>query len=171
MKPVNTSKISSPNDLIVYSIGRLYVLLDSYLYNSAYKEYSLNSAKFNLLMVIKHVGKDRGLSQTELGNNLYVTAANITKLVDALEKDGLVLRTASSNDRRVNLIKITDKGSRLLDEIWPKHVSGINKILENFSSADKDKLDQLLRAFRKDMEGKVNPVRKLERGFLSNGVK
>lgn len=155
MKPVNTSKISPPNDSIVYSIGRLYVLLDSYLYSVAYKEYSLNAAKFNLLMVIKHIGKDKGLSQTELGNNLYVTAANITKLIDAVERDGLVLRMASSSDRRVNLIKITDKGSRLLDEIWPKHVSGINKILEKFSSVDKDKLGQLLQAFKQDMEEKV----------------
>jgi len=155
MKPVNTSKISPPNDSIVYSIGRLYVLLDSYLYNVAYKEYSLNAAKFNLLMVIKHIGKDKGLSQTEIGNNLYVTAANITKLIDAVERDGLVLRMASSSDRRVNLIKITDKGSRLLDEIWPKHVSGINEILEKFSSVDKDKLGQLLQAFKQDMEEKV----------------
>ncbi|MDD4183506.1 MAG: hypothetical protein PHT53_06785, partial [Candidatus Omnitrophica bacterium] len=87
MKPVNTLKTAYPNDLIVYAVGRLYVLLDSYLYNTAYKEYSLNPAKFNLLMVIKHVGKDKGLSQMELGNNLYVTAANITKLIDALEKE------------------------------------------------------------------------------------
>jgi len=152
MKPVNPLKITYPNDLIVYSIGRLYVLLDSYLYNTAYKEYNLNSSKFNLLMVIKHVGKEKGLSQRELGNNLYVTAANITKLIDALEKEGLVLRGAAPDDRRVNLIKITEKSSRLLDEIWPKHVATLNKILENFSTSDKDKLNQLLQAFRKDME-------------------
>lgn len=155
MKPVNTIKISFPNDLIVYAIGRLYVLLDSYLYNTAYKGYNLNPAKFNLLMVIKHVGKNAGLSQRELGNNLYVTAANVTKLIDALEKEGLVLRMALPADRRINLVKITERGSKLLDEIWPKHASAINKILENFSTADKDKLNQLLQAFRKDMEGKA----------------
>jgi MarR family 2-MHQ and catechol resistance regulon transcriptional repressor len=155
MRPVNTLKIAYPNDLIVYAIGRLYVLLDSYLYNTAYKEYSFNPAKFNLLMVIKHVGKDKGLSQRELGNNLYVTAANITKLIDALEKEGLVLRQASPDDRRVNLVKITEKGSKLLDEIWPKHVASINKILDSFSASDKDRLNQLLQAFRKDMEAKV----------------
>ncbi len=155
MQPINNQKISYPNDLIVYSIGRLYVLLDSYLYNRAYKDHNLNPAKFNLLMVIKHVGKNKGLSQRELGSNLYVTAANVTKLIDALEKEGLVLRMASPEDRRVNIVKITDKGSTILDEIWPKHVSAINKILDNFSAADKDKLNQLLQAFRNDMEVKT----------------
>jgi len=155
MRPVNTLKTAYPNDLIVYAVGRLYVLLDSYLYNTAYKEYGLNPAKFNLLMVIKHVGKDKGLSQRELGNNLYVTAANITKLIDALEKEGLVLRMALPDDRRVNLVKITEKGSKLLDEIWPKHVTSINKIFDSFSAPDKDRLNQLLQAFRKDMEAKV----------------
>jgi len=155
MKQANTLKISCPNDSIVYAIGRLYVLLDSYLYNTAYKEYGLNAAKFNLLMVIKHIGKDKGLSQRKLGNNLYVTAANITKLIDALERDGLVLRMPMPDDRRVNLIKITDKGSSLLDEIWPKHISSINKIFENLSAVDKDKLNQLLQEFKTDIEGKV----------------
>ncbi|MDD4954902.1 MAG: MarR family transcriptional regulator [Candidatus Omnitrophica bacterium] len=155
MKPVNAAKINYPNDLIVYTIGRLYVLLDSYLYNTAYKEYNLNPSKFNLLMVIKHVGKENGISQSELGSNLYVTAANITKLLDALEKEELVKRMASPDDRRVNLIKITEKGSGLLDDIWPKHVATLNKILENFSAADKEKLNQLLKEFRNDMEAKT----------------
>ncbi|MFA5008619.1 MAG: MarR family transcriptional regulator [Candidatus Omnitrophota bacterium] len=159
MKPVNASKVSYPNDSIVYAIGRLYVLLDSYLYNIAYKKHNLNSAKFNLLMAIKHIGKDKGISQRELGNNLYVTAANITKLIDTLEKDALVLRMAFDRDRRINLIKITDKGSRLLDEIWPEHVTCVNGILDNFSASDKEKLNQLLEAFKKNMEEKQNEQR------------
>lgn len=155
MTPANAGKIIHSNDLIVYAIGRLYVLLDSYLYNAAYKEYGLNPAKFNMLMVIKHIGKEDGLSQRELGKNLFVSAANITKLIDALEKDALVARMPSAGDRRVNLIKITEKGSGLLDKVWPRHVESINKTLETFSASDKEKLNHLLQLFKKDMEDKV----------------
>ncbi len=154
MTTYNFSRISLPNDSIVYNIGRLYVLLDSYLYKEAYKEFNLNPAKFNLLMVVKHIGKDNGLSQREISNSLYVSAANITKLIDTAEREGLVARGASGQDRRINLIKITEKGSKLLDEVWPKHVSAINNIFEKISMKDRQKLNRLLDLFKKNMEAR-----------------
>lgn len=145
----------SQNHLIIYDIGRLYVLLDNYLYNRAYREFNINTAKFNVLMVVKHIGKNNGLSQAEIGNNLYVSAANITKLIDGLEKSGLVVREASSRDRRINLIKISEKGSKLLDQVWIKHTKALGAILETFSTSNKDKLKRLLEKFRKEMEEKT----------------
>lgn len=155
MKLSNSVRISPPNDSIVYTIGRLYVLLDSYLYRTAYKAKNLNPAKFNLLMVVKHVGKENGISQIELGNNLYVSAANITKLIDAVEREGLVSREPSKEDRRINLIKITERGSQLLDEIWPKHVMAVNNILNELKISDKEKLNSLLEIFKAEMDQKI----------------
>jgi MarR family 2-MHQ and catechol resistance regulon transcriptional repressor len=103
-------------------------------------------------MVIKHVGKETGISQNELSNQLFVSAANITKLIDGLEKKEWVVRGSYDNDRRVKLIKITDKGSKLLDTVWLEHVKAINNILDNFSQADKEALNKYLEGFRKEME-------------------
>jgi MarR family 2-MHQ and catechol resistance regulon transcriptional repressor len=155
MKKSYFFKITAPHDLIVYNIGRLYVLLDTYLYNKAYRRFSLNPAKFNVLMLVKHVGKNTGLPQQGLSSNLCVSAANITKLVDGLQKQGLVQRLASRHDRRVNLIKITKKGSKLLDEVWPRHVQALNAILKKLSRDEKDKLNHFLQDFKEEMEVKI----------------
>lgn len=148
------NRVKAFNDSIVYGIGRLYVLLD-YYFSKNLKKFGLNPPKFNLLMLIKHIGKERGISQTQLGNNLFVSAANITKLIDGLERKGLVRRIPSPKDRRVNLIKITREGSTLLDEVWPGYVTALNSILEGFSLKDKEKFNRYLEYFKKEIEKKV----------------
>jgi len=144
-------RIGKYNDFIVYNIGRLYVLLNQYL-SAAYKEFGLNPAKFNLLMHIKHIGKDRGIIQNELGGKLYVSAANITKLIDGLEKRGWIERVPSREDRRAKLIKITLKGLSLLDKVWLRHVQALNSLLPQFSAEEKKKFNQFLERFKQERE-------------------
>lgn len=149
-------QIKQFNDSIVYNIGRLYVLLDSY-FSQNFQEFGLNPVKFNLLMLIKHMGKDKGIPQNQLGSKLFVSAANITKLIDGLERKGLVLRIPSKNDRRVNLVKITKEGSTLLDKVWVKYVEALNSILVGFSPEAKEKFSGYLERFKKEIEDKVSP--------------
>lgn len=151
----NTKEIEKYNDFIIYNIGKLYVFLNQY-FTDAYKEFGLNPAKFNILMLIKHIGKEDGISQTELSEKLFVSAANITKLIDGLEKKGLVCRVISKKDRRINLIKITEEGSKLLDRVWLKHIEALNNILKEFSVEEKEKFNEFLERFKKEMEAKAN---------------
>ena len=153
-------QIKLHNDSIVYNIGRLYVLLSNYL-SETYQEFGLNPAKFNLLMVVKHMGKAKGIAQIKLGDRLFVTASNITKLIDGLEKKGLVQRLPSINDRRVNLVKITQGGSQLLDKVWIRHAQALNAILGDLGLKDKETFNAFLQEFKKEMEKKVGNNGKL----------
>jgi len=90
-----TPHIERFNDFIVYNIGKLYILLNQYL-GKIYRELGLNPAKFNLLMLIKHMGKGEGISQIELGDKLFVSASNITKLIEALNN---ILQSLSGPDK------------------------------------------------------------------------
>jgi len=150
-----TPHIERFNDFIVYNIGRLYILLNQYL-GKIYRELGLNPAKFNLLMLIKHMGKGEGISQIELGDKLFVSASNITKLIDGLEAKNLVERLPAVNDRRIKLAKITGNGLKLLDEVWVKHVEALNNILQSLSGPDKEQFHLFLDKFRKEMEKKVD---------------
>jgi DNA-binding MarR family transcriptional regulator len=53
---------------------------------------------------------------SDLKTELGVTATNITALVDALEKDGLVVRKQHPSDRRATIIEITPKASSELSQ-------------------------------------------------------
>ncbi len=54
--------------------------------------------------VLYHLWKEDGLSQLELGNRTYRDKASTTRLIDNLEKQELVTRVASKDDRRINSI-------------------------------------------------------------------
>ena len=142
------------NDLIVYNIGSLYILLNQY-FSSAYRPFQLTPAKFNILFLVDDLGGDTGIAQSELSDKLFVSAANITKIIDSMEKMSLVERLPSPHDRRVNLIRITEEGRKLLDAAWPTHIDVLNSICNDFTEDEKNTLKNLLDRFQKDVQEKV----------------
>ncbi|HDS85060.1 MAG TPA: MarR family transcriptional regulator, partial [Phycisphaerales bacterium] len=78
--------------------------------------YGLTDVQFQLLMLLRHQGGKQGLSQARLSELMQVNRANVTGLVDRLERESFVRRTAAE-DRRYNIIQLTDKANRLLDKI------------------------------------------------------
>lgn len=101
----------------IYSVALIYNVIQSRI-GEFLKAYGLTLGKFNILMVIKHRSSGDGIKQVDISKHLIVTPSNMTKLIDKLEQDKLVARSAQQGDRRVNLIKITSKGKKLLDDIW-----------------------------------------------------
>jgi DNA-binding MarR family transcriptional regulator len=84
--------------------------------------FELTPAKMNVLMVIKHQGGKEGLMQKEIGKRLLVTASNMTRMLDKLEREKLIERVAQAGDKRVNIIRISPRGSKLLDDVWPGYL-------------------------------------------------
>lgn len=111
----------------VYGVACLYALVEKQI-SDYLRPFHLTPAKFNALMVIKHIAKDKGLSQIEIGRRLIVTASNMTRLLDKLEKEGYIERFSQQGDRRVKLIKISQKGYTILDKAWPGYYDKISYI-------------------------------------------
>lgn len=131
------------NTKLIHVIGLLWGQISSKL-DEVLAPAKLNISKFNILMIIKHVGGYDGIQQNEISKRLLVTASNITKLLDKLEKDGLITRNTKKGDRRVKLIRITDYGSKTLDKIWPKYLKITKKINSHIASVDADYVELVL---------------------------
>ena len=131
------------NTKLIHAIGLLWGQISSKL-DEVLAPAKLNISKFNILMIIKHVGGYDGIQQNEISKRLLVTASNITKLLDKLEKDGLITRNTKKGDRRVKLIRITDYGSKTLDKIWPKYLKSTKKINSHIASVDADYVELVL---------------------------
>ena len=121
----------------LYSLALLYNIISTDI-SHYHKKYNLTIGKFNVLTAIKHHGGDKGISQVEVSKHLIVTPSNMTIMIDKLEKDGLVKRCPLSGDRRVNIAKITRKGSGLLDRLWPGYNETLKKQMKDISK-DKQK--------------------------------
>lgn len=125
----------------VYGLACVYSLTEKRILDY-FRPFNLTPAKFNAMMVIKHVGKNKGLSQVEIGRHLIVTASNMTRLLDKLAKESLIERLNQEGDRRVNLIKISKKGSDLLDKVWPGYY---RKVTEIANLLNKNELKEISR--------------------------
>ena len=113
---------------LLYNLASSYALLEREI-ERALSSFGLSAVKMNALLMIKHVGKDKGLSQVDICRRMIVSAGNITRLIDRLEREKLVGRVAHGTDRRVNLIKITKKGSDILSKVWPTYKKKVNEIV------------------------------------------
>ena len=81
-----------------------------------------------------------GLKMRVLSRYLMVTGGNVTGLTDELEREGVVSRTASPDDRRAWIVSLTPKGRRSFEAMAKEHEQWI---LEMFAGLDMKTVRQL----------------------------
>ncbi|HEY2679233.1 MAG TPA: MarR family transcriptional regulator [Steroidobacteraceae bacterium] len=73
----------------------------------------------------------RPLSQSELADRLAVEGATMVAMVDRLVKAGLVVRQASTTDRRVKRVVLTPAGLRIYDKVKSEAIALRKELLAN----------------------------------------
>ena len=109
--------------------------------------YGLSPAVFNVLMILSR-SSEKKLKQHDISKLLLVSRANVTGLVNALVRKGLAKREADRSDRRVWLVKITEKGKALLEAYLPLHYAEIHRVFSGFNLAEKKELNRLICKFK-----------------------
>lgn len=87
--------------------------------------FGLNTSEFGVLELLYHKGKQ---PIQNIGKKILLANSSMTYVIDRLEQKQLVTRTKGEIDRRVMNIAITDKGSRLMDEIFPLNQKDIEEL-------------------------------------------
>jgi DNA-binding MarR family transcriptional regulator len=75
------------------------------------------------------VAENPGGSLARLARALSVTAPHITALVDRLEGAGLLARSASASDRRAQVLSVTAKGARLVQQATERILAAEKAVL------------------------------------------
>jgi DNA-binding MarR family transcriptional regulator len=68
---------------------------------------------------------DGKLRQVELAERVVLSNSGLSRLIDRIEKDGLVRRTACATDRRSFYIELTDEGVEMFERMWPVYARGV----------------------------------------------
>jgi DNA-binding MarR family transcriptional regulator len=122
-----------------------------------YDKGTLSYARLKLIGMLHVKGP---MIMSELGARLDVSARNITKLVDALEHEGLVRRVAHCTDRRATVIETTLEGSKVGEQVWGEHCRSMSTLFDELSEVDRA---DLLRTV-----GRLHAI--LERRMAESGV-
>ena len=114
-----------------------------------FQPFGLTDVQFNLMMLLRHQGgKEGGLSQARLSKMMLVNRANITTLIDRMEKADLVARTSSPSDRRFNIIKLTSRGKKLLAKIEPLYVEEVKNAMAALKETEQKSVVDMLERIR-----------------------
>ena len=99
-------------------------------------DHGLTMADYDVLLHLSWA-PDRRLRRVDLADRILLTASGITRLLDGLERGGLVERGSCDSDRRVVYAVLTDSGLAKLREAAETHVPQVEAFLsERFDDGE-----------------------------------
>jgi DNA-binding MarR family transcriptional regulator len=78
------------------------------------REHGLTGPQLTVVKILEQLGD---LSLSSLSGRIRAKNSTVTGIIDRMERESLVVRERSANDRRVVLIQLTDKGRKLAASI------------------------------------------------------
>ena len=102
----------------------------------------LTETQFGVLETLFHLG---AMSQSELAGRQFTSGANLTYVVDQLEKKGWVRRERSATDRRVVRVRLKPAGRVRVKQVLPGHVAAIVELFGALDAAEQVQLGALCR--------------------------
>ncbi|MFG1947392.1 MarR family winged helix-turn-helix transcriptional regulator [Nonomuraea sp. NPDC048826] len=87
------------------------------------------------------------LRMTDLAAQTGLSTSGVTRVVDRLERDGLVIREACATDRRASYATLTPAGLDKLDEVLPQHLADVDEVFTGLLGSDE--LEAFLTTLRK----------------------
>jgi DNA-binding MarR family transcriptional regulator len=111
------------------------------------KPYGVSPTQYNALRILRGA-KDAGRSCSEIAERMINRDPDITRLVDRLERRGLVKRSREGRDRRVIITRITAAGMELLDRLDGPVGEFNRKMLKHLGEPQLRSLITLLEAAR-----------------------
>ena len=102
----------------------------------------LTHSQFAVLEALHHLGS---LCLGELSQKILKSNANITTVVDSLEKKGLVIRDRTTIDRRRINLTLTTDGGELIARVFSEHAEIVEREFGVLSAEEQDQLGVLLK--------------------------
>ncbi len=102
--------------------------------------HGLPLTSYEVLMYLADADDGR-MRMHDLARSILLSRSGLTRLVDRLERDGLLTRCSCPSDARGSYACLTEKGRTTLDAARATHLSGVRAMfLEHFTPAEQEQL-------------------------------
>jgi MarR family transcriptional regulator, 2-MHQ and catechol-resistance regulon repressor len=95
------------------------------------ESYGITLSQLGVMEILLHHGEQ---NQKSLAGKMLRSGANLTTIIDNLEKRTLVRRNRGSADRRVVVIDLTPAGKKLIADVFPRHLNNIFRMMSVLSA-------------------------------------
>ena len=98
--------------------------------------HDLPLTSYDVLIYLQHAPGKR-LRMAELADSVLLSRSGVTRLVDRLEREGLLARDTCVDDGRGLYAVLTPRGEELLERARPTHLAGVReRFLRHFSDEE-----------------------------------
>lgn len=106
------------------------------------ERYGLTQPQFSVVEALGHLGP---MTIGDLGKKMLVTGGCMTVIIDNLERDAIVERVRSVEDRRQVKVGLTTKGNELFQKIFRQHATRITELASVLTEEEQHQLSDLLK--------------------------
>jgi len=113
---------------------------------AVFARHGLSTGEFDVLASLRRAGAPFARTPGELSRALMLSPGGMTNRIDRLESAGWVRREPDPDDRRSLRVVLTDEGLALVDRAVTDHVENETALLKGLTTAQRQALDDALRA-------------------------
>ncbi|WP_404307913.1 MarR family winged helix-turn-helix transcriptional regulator [Neorhodopirellula lusitana] len=140
----------SPAQEVYLHLWRSYDRLRA-IEDELFGRYDLSAQQYNALRLLS-VAAPTGMQTMEIGRQLISRMPDMTRLLDRLQKRGLISRSRLAENRRVVEVFITEAGQQLLNKMSAAVLEMHERQLGHLSANQQKQMIKLLKAARKPHE-------------------
>jgi DNA-binding MarR family transcriptional regulator len=134
-----------------YALLRTFGLLRQVM-EPYFAPHRISGSQWGILRALQRAGAEGqpALRMTELGRRLLIRPASVTGALDRLERQELVERTVSTEDRRVRRVRLTSAGRRLVARVLEGYGEQIESLFTGLTPKELNDLTAALQRLEHD---------------------
>jgi len=110
---------------------------------SVFKAHGITQPQFNVLKILQ-VEAESGIPIQKIGARMTTKSSDVTRLVDRLERSGMVKRFRTEEDRRIIYVRLTEAGMAMIDQLALPLVEAHKSTKGNLDRTRLENLNNLL---------------------------
>lgn len=123
-------------------LSRSLAALQGELLPALHRDHGLTESQLGVLEALHHLGP---LPQSRICEKILRSGSNLTTVLDNLERDRLVKRERDADDRRVQIVHLTERGRALIAKVFPLHAQRITDAMSALTRDEQRELGRLCR--------------------------
>ncbi len=151
----------------VYLLLRETYKLADKVFESDFRNFDLSSSQYT---VLRYLHNDEAIPMSELSRRLTQGKSNLTTLIPRMERKGLVETTVDARDKRSSLVRLTDTGRRLRDQVVPAHRRLLEAMLRRLGPEEQEQFVHLLAQINRSLTEVMKEAAKGEKRWQSEDI-
>lgn len=136
---------------IIKDIKELDISIGKTLIEKAKKDLGINQTQMVILMyLVKH--KNENVCQKDLEIETHLKKASITGTLDSLEDKGIIVRKQDNEDKRKNIILLSEKTLEIKDDVSKKYREIETNLRKNITDEELEVFFRVIDKMNKNMK-------------------